>query len=228
MRIEPLTLAGGKTGLMVTSTDISELKRHEEHLRTVMRELNHRSKNLLTIVMSLTRQTARSFKVPKAFLARLQERMAALASAHDELARQDWKGADLKSVIEGQLKYQLESFPDRITIAGPACQLPSEGAQYVGMAIHELGSNAVKYGALSAETGRVHVVWGKGPSGDAPLVIEWTEVGGPALDPPTQFGFGSTILRTLTPKALDGKATLDFLPTGVRWTLTAPLSLSGS
>ena len=99
MRIEPVIAGDGETMLVVTSTDISALKRKEEHLRVVMRELNHRSKNLLTIVMSLARQTSRAFDVPEAFLVRLQERLGALASAHDVLAQQEWVGADLRAVI---------------------------------------------------------------------------------------------------------------------------------
>jgi len=222
MRIEPVRLETGENGLVVTSTDISALKRQEEHLRVVMRELNHRSKNLLTIVMSLARQTSRAFEVPDAFLVRLEERLRSLASAHDELARQEWKGPDLRSVIEGQLKYQIESFPNRIVLDGAPCRLPAEAAHYVGMAIHELGSNAVKYGALSAEQGQVRISW-RAESGDA-LQLDWAESGAAVVAPPARLGFGSTILRSLTPRALGGSATHAFEPSGVHWSLSAPLT----
>lgn len=224
MRIEPVQLETGEPGLVVTSTDISSLKRQEEHLRVVMRELNHRSKNVLTIVMSLARQTSKAFEVPDAFLIRLEERLRSLASAHDELARQEWKGADLRSVIEGQLRYQLDSFPGRISLDGEPCRLPAEAAHYVGMAIHELGSNAVKYGALSTEAGRVDIAWRL--HADDSFELDWSEHGGVpvAVDgPPMRPGFGSTILRSLTPKAVGGSARYTFDPEGVRWTLTAPL-----
>ncbi len=222
MRVEPVRMEDGGAGLVVTATDISSLKRQEEHLRIVMRELNHRSKNLLTIVMSLARQTSRSFDVPDAFLIRLEERLGSLASAHDELARQEWKGADLRSVIEGQLKYQLESFPDRVALVGAACRLPAEAAHYVGMAIHELGSNAVKYGALSRDEGEVRISWAATP--DGALQLDWTESGVAAFAPPAAPGFGSTILCSLTPKAVGGSATHTFEPHGVRWSLTALLA----
>jgi len=223
IRIERINIDETRRGIVVTSTDISDLKRQEEHLRIVMRELNHRTKNLLTIVMSLTRQTSRSFEVPEAFAIRLQERLAALASAHDELARQEWKGAELKAVIEGQLRYQMESFADRIEVIGPDFRLPAEAAHYVGMAIHELGSNAVKHGALSSDQGEVRVTWHVDAADAKTLTLEWTEIGGPFFPPPTKLGFGSTILRHLTARALEGSAELDFLPSGVRWKLIAPL-----
>ena len=226
MRIEPIVLEDGRPGIITTSTDITPLKRQQEHLRVIMRELNHRSKNLLTIVVSIARQTGKAFDLPEAFTTRLQERLASLASAHDVLARDQWRGADLRAVIEGQLEYQIDAFAGRISVDGPPCQLPAEAAHYVGMAVHELGSNAVKYGALSGEAGTVTVVW----TVDAArtLTLTWREDGGPSLvaaaaTSPASGGFGSTILRTLTPRAVNGTAVLDLAQTGVVWTLQAPL-----
>lgn len=226
MRIEPVVIGEGGDRLVVTSTDISALKQKEDHLRVVMRELNHRSKNLLTIVMSLARQTSRGFDVPEAFLVRLQERLGALASAHDVLAQQEWIGADLRAVIQGQLKYQLEAYPDRLSLRGDPCLLPAEAAHYIGMAVHELGSNAVKYGALSQEYGSVDVAWSVVVDDATTLELRWFETGGPHVEPPNETGFGSTILKVLTPRATGGVCSYEFLPTGVRWTLSAPLRVS--
>ena len=223
IRVEPIVLKNGEVRLVVTSTDISDLKQKEEHLRVVMRELNHRAKNLLTIVLSLAHQTSRSFDVPEAFLVRLQERLGALASAHDVLAKQEWVGADLHAVIQGQLQYQLEAYPDRIHLEGEACLLPAEAAHYVGMALHELGSNAVKYGALSHEQGCVEITWTVSDDENPTLELKWQETGGPEVEPPSQTGFGSTILNSLAPRATGGASTYEFEATGVRWTLLAPL-----
>lgn len=223
LRVEPLILRNGEPGLVATSTDITDAKRQQEHLHLVMRELNHRAKNLLAIVTSIARQTARGFEVPAAFLERLQERLASLASAHDVLAERNWLGADLKETAEGQLRHQLQSYPDRIRIDGPKVDLPPETAHYIGMALHELGSNAVKYGALSTETGGVELAWTLTNEG-RDLDLRWREHGVSGLTPPVRQGFGSQILTALAPGALKGTAELTYGEDGVEWRLQAPLS----
>lgn len=224
MSVDPILLEDDRPGVIVTAADITALKRHEAHLRVVMRELNHRSKNLLTIVMSLARQTARGVDVPAAFLERLQERLSSLAGAHDVLAQENWQGADLAAIVEGQLSHQIEAYGGRVTVDGRSCILPADAASYMAMALHELGSNAVKYGALSGDAGAVTITWrDEGPIGARTLKFEWVERNGPAVSTPARPGFGSTILTSLTPRALGGTATLDFAPGGLRWTLTAPM-----
>jgi two-component sensor histidine kinase len=220
-RAQPTRLRDGRPGVITSSVDITAQKHQQEHLQLVTRELNHRSKNLLTIVMSLARQTAVGLDVPQAFLARLGERLASLAAAHDVLVQQDWRGADLAAVIEGQLKHQLQAFAGRIAVAGCACELPPETAHYLGLAIHELGANAAKYGALSNGEGEVEVAWTVTP--EAGLRLVWRETGGPPVEAPAGRGFGRTILEMLTPRALNGTASLEFARAGVVWTLEAPL-----
>jgi PAS domain S-box-containing protein len=224
IRIEPIALRDGRRGLIATATDITALKANEAHLKVVTRELNHRSKNLLTIVVSIVRQTAKGFDVPPTFITRVGERLTALAKAHDALARENWKGADILAVIEGQLGPQLETFPGRISLEGPALSLPSEAAHYIGLAMHELGSNAVKHGALCGNQGKVEVSWrvDDGANGHT-LVLVWREISDRPFDAPQRSGFGSTILTTLTPAALGGEAKLIFGATGLVWTLNALL-----
>jgi PAS domain S-box-containing protein len=223
MRVEPITLRDGRPGLVATSTDITRIKRNEEHLRVVMRELNHRSKNLLTIVLSIVRQTSRDFAVPTAFMVRTAERLGALANAHDVLANEKWRGADISAVLRGQLAHQLETYSGRIHINGPPCSLPPESAHYVGMALHELGSNAVKHGALAGAEGQVFVDWRLSTSEDPELELTWREDSQRPIAAPSRLGFGSTILQTLTPRSLGGVASLTFEDRGLVWTLTAPL-----
>ncbi len=223
LRIEPITLRDGRPGLIATSTNITAMKQHENHLRVVMRELNHRSKNLLTIVLSLMRQTARGFELPAAFTVRLEERLGALANAHDVLATQEWRGADMSAVLQGQLAHQLGAYPGRIHIDGPPLSLPPASAHYVGMALHELGSNAVKYGALAGPQGEVWVRW-RLDEGDAnQLELEWRENFARPMPAPNRLGFGSTILQSLTPRALGGVAELTFGEQGLVWILNAPI-----
>ena len=223
--VDPIRLEDDTAGVILTATDITALKRNEQHLRVVMRELNHRAKNLLTIVMSLARQTARGAEAPAVFLDRLQERLSSLAGAHDVLARENWKGADLPAIVAGQLKHQIQAYGDRITVTGPPCMLAADAAPYMAMALHELGSNAVKYGALSGPDGGVDVRWRlEGPDGGRTLRFTWTERGGPRVIAPETPGFGSTILTSLTPRAMGGSASLVFDAEGLAWALTAPLS----
>jgi two-component sensor histidine kinase len=223
LRIEPIILRDGRAGLIATSTDITAIKQQEQHLRVVMRELNHRSKNLLTIVLSLMRQTARGFELPTAFTVRMEERLGALANAHDVLANQKWRGADISAVLNGQLAHQVAAYPGRIHIDGPPFNLAPESAHYVGMALHELGSNAVKYGALAGARGQVWVSWRLNVGDGGQIEIEWREDCERPISPPSLLGFGSTILKTLTPRALGGVAELIFNPVGLVWTLRAPM-----
>jgi PAS domain S-box-containing protein len=227
IRVEPIRLRDGRSGVIATAADITILKLNEERLRLLMRELNHRSKNLLTIVLSIVRQTARPFRLPDGFMARLEDRLSSLASAHDVLAREDWRGADLENILRAQLKHQIDTFGDRITITGGPFQIPPEAAHYIGMALHELGSNAVKYGALSGDHGAVTIAWSAsgGPDGSE-FNLEWTESGGPPVGETTRKGFGSLILTRLAPSALCGVASLDLNSGGVRWTLKAPVPAS--
>jgi len=226
LRIEPITLRDGRAGLIATSTDITATKQQENHLRVVMRELNHRSKNLLTIVLSLMRQTALGFELPAAFTVRMEERLGALANAHDVLATQEWRGADLSAVLNGQLAHQLGAYPGRIHIDGPLLSLPPESAHYVGMALHELGSNAVKYGALAGAHGQVWVRWRVSEGAAPQLELEWREDFERSIPAPHRLGFGSTILQTLTPRALGGVAALIFEEYGLVWTLKAPIKVA--
>jgi PAS domain S-box-containing protein len=229
MHVEPTVLADGRPGIVATSTDVTARHEHENHLRMLMREMNHRAKNVLAIVTSLARQTARGFDIPDVFLTRFSERLSSLAAAHDVLAQQDWKGADLRAVIEGQLRHQLDAFGGRIRLQGGECSLPSESAHYVGLALHELGSNAVKHGALSTASGDVTVCWRiTGEDGQARLELEWRERGGAAVSEPERAGFGSEILRRLVARAVNGASELTFASDGVCWRLTAPLAASGA
>lgn len=225
LQVQPMVLRDGRPGLVASSIDISMLKQHHAHMQLVMRELNHRSKNLLTIVQSIARQSAVGLDVPKAFLNRLGDRLQALASSHDVLVQQNWLGADLRSVIVGQLHPHLQADAPRVRLDGAPFELSPNIAHYVGMAMHELGANAAKYGALSNETGSVEIVWSvdEGREGERRLNIVWRETGGPAPVETERMGFGRIILETLTPRALRGEAVLAFLPEGVVWTLTAPL-----
>jgi two-component sensor histidine kinase len=130
----------------------------------------------------------------------------------------------MADLIAAQLNLLSEDQKRRIDLTGPRLQLPPSNAQNLGLALHELVINSIKYGALSRESGRVTIDWRAVDGSDPPLVrLTWTEAGGPAVVAPERLGFGRIMLERLVPRALNGEASLDFAPSGFAWTLTVPL-----
>jgi two-component sensor histidine kinase len=225
LQVQPMILRDGRQGVIASAMDITHQKRAQADLQLVMHELNHRSKNLLTIVQAIARQSAGGIELPRAYLARFSDRLRALANAHDVLIQRNWLGADLRSVIESQLRPHIEAGEGRLRLSGEPYELAPGAAHYVGLAIHELGANAAKYGALSNHTGVVEVSWRIEPDADGrpELRLEWRERGGPIPHENERRGFGRTILEVLAPRALQGSANLSFADGGLTWELRAPL-----
>jgi two-component sensor histidine kinase/PAS domain-containing protein len=205
---------GGKPTRVVGATvDITERKRAELHLRLLVNELNHRVKNSLATIQAIAAQTfhaARSLpQAQEAFSARI----VALAEAHDLLTRENWEGADLLDLL-GRLE-DLHGGPGRFTTEGGSVRLSPRMALSLSMALHELATNAVKYGALSTPRARCGSP-GPWPGGAHPrLVLTWTESGGPPVSPPTRRGFGSRLIERGLAAELSGEAHIDFRPDGV-------------
>jgi two-component sensor histidine kinase len=187
----------------------------EAHVRLIMRELSHRSKNLLAIILAIARQTSRQSSTFQEFETRFNARIQALADAHDLLVEQQWVGAALENLIRAQ----VSAFSvDQVTLRGEPVMLRAEAVQNVGLALHELATNASKYGALSVPEGRVAVEWSlRGDPPNRSLHLIWRETGGPAVKPPARTGFGRFVLERVTVSAL-GKGALDFSPSGLVWT----------
>jgi two-component system, chemotaxis family, CheB/CheR fusion protein len=199
--------------LVANVIDISER-------RLLARELAHRSKNLLAIIQAMARQTARQGINVEEFERSFSLRLAALSASQDILMRGDWRGAALADVVRAQ----LGPYEGRVEAVGPNLVLKPDAAHYVGMALHELATNAAKYGALSTDKGRVSITWQSvSMDGAEPRVrLSWAETGGPPVKPPTHRGFGQTLVKKLAASALDGKAKFDFAATGVQWSLEFP------
>jgi two-component sensor histidine kinase len=245
LRREPIVLA--KTGVSEVDraldafvTTASTLEQHEKdrdereaHVRLIMRELSHRSKNLLAIVLAIARQTARTTTNFEEFDHRFNARIQALADAHDLLVEQQWAGAALDDLVRAQ----LSAFgTERVTTKGGRVVLRAEAVQNVALALHELATNAVKYGALSVPQGRVTIEWE--PHGDDPesrgVRLTWRESGGPPVTEPERKGFGRFVLERVTVNALGAGGT-EFKPTGLVWTcdinaehLVQPLARAGT
>ena len=215
--------AGGQpTHLVALVTDITERKRHEEQVDLLMHEVNHRAKNMLTVVLAVARQTIAT--QPQDFIARFGERIGALAASQDLLVKNEWKGVDLEELVRSQLAHFKDLIGRRIELEGPSLFISASAAQTLGMALHELATNAGKYGALSTGEGRLQVEWGldSAGGGDETFVMDWQERGGPPVTAPERRGFGSTVISRMATESLDAKVDLDFAPAGLSWRLQCP------
>jgi PAS domain S-box-containing protein len=197
--------------------DISERKRAEEQIQLLMREVNHRAKNILSIVQAIGRQTAAGS--PEQFMERFTERIQALAANQDLLISNKWQGVNVEELLYTQLAYFADLIGSRITGLGPQLRLNAAAAQAIGLALHELATNAGKYGALSTAAGRIDIGWGVD---NGIFAMSWIERNGPPVPPPVRRGFGTTVMDSMAKRAVDGEVRLDYAPTGLAWHLTCP------
>ena len=222
---ETLGDATGKPVRMIgTNLDITRRKEQENHIRFLLREVSHRAKNLLAIIQSMATQTARTSLTLDDFQARFGQRLQGMAASHDLLVSEDWQGVDIGELVRAQLRPFAEEAGRRLEIAGPPLFLTPAAAQSIGLALHELATNATKYGALSAAEGKVSVSWRTLRDGPAPLFqMTWRESGGPDVTPPQRRGFGHTVFERMIKQALAATITIDYASDGVTWSLEAAL-----
>jgi two-component sensor histidine kinase/PAS domain-containing protein len=205
------------------ATDITERKAAEAHQRFLLQELSHRSKNLLTIVQSIANQSLRNSKDQKDFQNRFNGRLGGLAASNDLLARGDWRGSSLRKLIEFQLAPFIDLSSPQLEIHGPEVTLVADASQAIGLALHELATNAVKYGALSSSQGHLSVSWAVDqPPGVGGLKLEWRERGGPLVIQPKDKGFGHIVIKSMIEQAVRGTVEIDFAEEGLHWSLQAP------
>jgi PAS domain S-box-containing protein len=203
------------------SMDITERKEHEAHVRFLMSEISHRSKNLLAVVQAIAAQTARASSSSADFAADFSARLKSLASSVDLLVQQEWRGVSMKELVHSQLGHYAGT-SDRVVIKGPNVLLTPLSAQYLGMALHELSTNAVKYGALSGSEGHIRIGWRFGKVRDRQrFQMTWVERGGPPAAPPQHKGFGHLVIERMVAEALQGKVKLEFAAPGLSWSLDA-------
>jgi two-component sensor histidine kinase/PAS domain-containing protein len=215
---------GAIVGAVSVSLDISERKRSEEQRQLLINELNHRVKNTLATVQSIALQTLRgAASIPDAQAA-LTDRLIALAKAHDVLTRESWEGAELHDIVLDAIA--PHGGRDRFVVNGPPVRLAPSLSLTLALAFHELATNAVKYGALSAEAGTVRISWEvKDDIIEQKVRVWWVERGGPTVQAPTRKGFGSRLLERGFSAELDGAAAVDYAPEGVIWRIEAPIGL---
>jgi PAS domain S-box-containing protein len=226
VHIEPLRNDVGEiVGLTCASVDVTERKEGEAHLRLLLRELTHRSKNLLAVIQAMARQTAHHAGSIDAFLAQFGSRLQALAASHDLLVRESWYGASLGELIRSQLSSYLDGAPVQVTMEGPAIALKPEAAQNLGLAFHELAINAAKFGALSVPGGRVSITWVRREShADKAVELDWREQRGPKVRARRKKGFGSMVIERNLARALDAEVNMEFDPDGLHCHIVIPAS----
>jgi len=205
--------------------DVTERKEAEERQKLLIDELNHRVKNTLATVQSLATQTARGTDSPEAFRNAFEGRLIALSQAHDQLTRRHWKSADLRDIVEGATAPHLARSQDQIAIEGDPLMVTPRVALTLALALHELTTNASKYGALSVPSGRIEVRWQieRPAERRARLSIEWRERGGPPVEAPARQGFGTRFIEGSVASELQGKAMLDYDAAGLTCTMEIPL-----
>lgn len=205
-------------GMGIVFRDVTDLKHAEAHRELLINELNHRVKNTLTMVQAIATQTFKG--ADQGARADFEQRLLTLSNVHSLLTDESWDSAELHAVIRASLRPHLGGARERLSFEGPDLRLRPKGAVALSMALHELGTNALKYGALSVEGGSVWLTW---TADGGRFRMLWQERGGPAVTRPARTGFGSRMIERGLSAELQGEVRIDYRPDGVACTIDAPL-----
>lgn len=210
--------SGGKViRLSGVTVDITDRKRAEEHRMLLAEEVDHRARNVVAVIQAIMRLT-RCDTIDE-YVTTLDGRIRALSTAHKLLASSRWEGADLATLVDEEVAPYMGRDRERIEVAGPNVMLPAAIAQTIALALHELVTNAAKYGALSVDQGRIRIGWETTPRR---LTLHWAESNGPPIRRPSRGGYGTRVIKGGIEGQLGGKAEFDWLPDGLRCTLVVP------
>ncbi|HYG06536.1 MAG TPA: HWE histidine kinase domain-containing protein [Stenotrophomonas sp.] len=222
----PVFSPDGEVEAIAGSTrDVTERKQHEQHMQLLINELNHRVKNTLAMVQAMMLQTLRSSADLESAQEKIEARLMALSDAHNILTRENWQGAELAEIARVCAAPHQQYEGERFDIEGPSFRLDPRRAVAMSMALHELCTNAVKYGALSVPQGRVRIHWREAElEGSQGLAWSWQESGGPPVQVPERRGFGSRLVERGLQYDLGGEVRLAFDPAGVNCRISMPLS----
>lgn len=209
---------GGIGYLIKVIQDVTARQQSDEARQLLMHELNHRGKNMLSTIHAIARQTAA--KSPDAFIENFGQRLRALGASQDLLVKSNWSSVKLEDLVRSQLAHFESLLDDRISICGPPVSVSPHVAQAVGMALHELGTNAAKHGSLSNDVGRVSITWALSAQ---EFEMSWSETGGPRVSEPKTLGFGSTVIDRMVRASIKGDVLAEFASTGFTWRLRCPV-----
>ncbi|MFN3525586.1 MAG: PAS domain-containing protein, partial [Paracoccus sp. (in: a-proteobacteria)] len=212
--------------ILIAVEDVTKRKRFDEHRDILVGELNHRIKNVMATVQAIASQTLGTATSIDEARATFEARLIALGKSHDLLTRENWAGADLRHIVADTVQ-PLAGGAGRFRIEGPHLWLKPSAALSIAMALHELATNAAKYGALSTDDGQVDINWQLvGAGDDRRLALRWSESGGPPVVPPTRRGFGSILVQRVLAAELNGAVGVDYAPSGVVCTIDAPMPVT--
>jgi PAS domain S-box-containing protein len=209
------TQSDGRRLFITVAQDVTERKLREEQVHLLMSEVNHRANNMLSLVQAIAQQTAA--REPTDFVERFNERIQALAANQNLLVRNEWRGVDVDELVHTQLSPFADLIGSRIAVDGPKLRLSTTAAQAIGLVLHELATNACKYGALSTEAGQVEIRWEVAE--DDTFAMSWTERNGPLVSAPTRRGFGTVVMEAMMGYSVAGAVDLDYAPSGLTWRL---------
>lgn len=226
LTISPIRDVEGKiVGASKIARDISVAKENERRIQELLREVNHRVKNQFAVIVSMVRETAKRTTDPVEFERQIRDRIEALSKSHDLLVASDWKEARLFDLVQEHL---MPFGPDdQVKLSGPLLHLVPNAVQYLGIALHELGTNSAKYGALSEDEGKLAIFWAVevSASGSRELHLTWDESSDRIVErtEADRRGFGTVVLQRITPLALSGTAEIERIAGRFQWKLKAPL-----
>jgi two-component sensor histidine kinase len=219
LTVSPTRDAEGKiVGCSKIARDIRERKRSEAQMSILAREAEHRAKNLLANVHAMVRLS--QAETPDDLKEAIEGRIRALANVHSLFVQSRWTGAEIRHLVKQELSPYSKDGETRTQIDGPTVVLKPDMAQAIAIALHELATNAAKYGALSVSEGRVRVEWSSTANGQ--LVLCWIETGGPPVDPPTRQGFGTGVMQTIIRDRVKGEVRFDWHAHGLACEIILP------
>lgn len=221
--INPVVMETSDVALILSVIDNSARER-ADRAEFFVKELTHRARNMFAIISAISRQIAKHSTSISEFQVALDNRLNALSASYKVFEKENWQAAPISDLIRSQIAFVVKQGSPQIALSGPEIRLRSTPAEYLGLAVHELATNAVKYGALSVPTGAVSVRWAVDEKGGR-FEFHWVEQDGPPVTPSEREGFGSAILKSIVPSACDGTAEFAVTSAGMSWSLNAPLAM---
>lgn len=221
--MNPVVLTSSEVAVILSVIDTSARER-ADRAEFFVKELTHRARNMFAIISAISRQIAKYSTSVAEFQVALDSRLNALSTSYQVFEKENWQAAPIHDLVQSQISFVVKQGTPQIDLSGPEFRLQPTPAEYLGLAVHELATNAIKHGALSVPTGAVDVRWAVDEKAKI-FEFHWREHNGPPLTPSERQGFGSAILKSIVPAACGGKASLAVTPTGMSWNLNAPLAL---
>jgi PAS domain S-box-containing protein len=221
--INPVVMEASDVALILSVIDNS-VRERADRAEFFVKELTHRARNMFAIISAISRQIAKHSTSIAEFQVALDHRLNALSTSYQVFEKENWQAAPVRDLVRSQIAFVVKQGSPQIALNGPEVRLRSTPAEYLGLAVHELATNAVKHGALSVPTGAVTVNWAVDETAKK-FEFHWVEHDGPPVIPSERQGFGSAILKTIVPSACEGTAELAVTPAGMSWSLNAPLAM---